>query len=549
MPFASPEEARANWLRGLAEQEVPLSREILAAYGRTRAELGTAFQRLQRELDQQAANGPLPAREVRKAASWRAFLDDIRGEFRTLEPEVHRVTREALAGAVNAGAAKALELTLGVARPDAALTIAAGWNRPDPRALRAMAADLTRQVRERIGVGGFAEAASQKVSDLLLAGMAAGYNPTRTARIAAQAFNVPMVWALSHARTAQIYAYRRGSHEGYRANPKIVRGWVWLAACDRRTCPGCFSMHGTRHGHDEELNDHHQGRCCPMPDVAGLSAFQQVESGEERFMQLSADDQRYVMKPRRYAAWQAGRVDFSRMNATYSDPVYGTMRRAATLQEMALGPRGVHVRQLFTGGAQTDEVIQRVLEAIGKVHRVEFTGPKITIETADLMALYGVNADGVYHRGKLLIDQLNTRDIDKYWTLSHEIGHVVDHRVLGTGQRWGTDGRIEANHPLYGWYSAVEQSAAWRRLQRESINPALHSYDVDEIKYNLEVRELWARSYQQYIANSVASPLLIQRIDAIRSSPGWGNDTYWDEADFAAIRAEIDSLFRGRGLR
>ena len=326
MAFETWEEARDDWLRTLAAQDAPLAREIQDAYASTRRALDRALADMQRKL---AASGVTTRAQVRRSEAWEAFNRKTAREFATLEGVLQDVTAAGVDGSAGLGADAAQRLVQGLARDP----LAFGWNRPDPAALRAMSDRLKGQLAQQIGVGKFANASSQKVADLFLAGMAQGYNPRRIAALATQIFNVPAAWALSHARTAQIYAYRDGTLEGYRANSNIVRGWIWAASLDSRTCPSCWSMHGTKHAHGETLNDHHLGRCCAIPDL-GINSVVNVIDGETAFARLSAEDQRKVMGPTVWQGWKDGKVDFKAMSREYRDETYGTMRRAASAKEL-----------------------------------------------------------------------------------------------------------------------------------------------------------------------------------------------------------------------
>lgn len=135
--------------------------------------------------------------------------------------------------------------------------------------LRGSHAEMMRQLDRivnseafRASVARFGANIGSKASDLLLYGLAQGYNPRRTASILSNYIDsVPRVWAETTARTAQLYAYRRASHETYRANADVVTGWIWWSARDARTCLSCLSLHGQKFPLGEELNDHHRGRC------------------------------------------------------------------------------------------------------------------------------------------------------------------------------------------------------------------------------------------------------------------------------------------------
>jgi hypothetical protein len=136
------------------------------------------------------------------------------------------------------------------------------------------------------------------------------------------------------ARTAQAYSYRGASHALYRANDDIVEGWVWIAALDARVCLSCISQHGTFHRNDETLNDHHRGRCTAAARVVGTRLFDGMRTGPEWFDQQPEAVQRSMMGPGMFDAYRRGAFGWPDVSVTYSDAVYGSMRRAATLKEL-----------------------------------------------------------------------------------------------------------------------------------------------------------------------------------------------------------------------
>jgi hypothetical protein len=145
------------------------------------------------------------------------------------------------------------------------------------------------------------------------------------------------------ARTVQLWSARRGALEVYKANADIVKGWIWSASLDATVCMACVAMNGTFHELDEILNDHHNGRCAMVPVTntwadLGFASGQEVtagiQSGQDWFDNLPASEQSKRMGPAMFAAYQDGAFEFSQLSATYSDDVYGQMRREASLNEL-----------------------------------------------------------------------------------------------------------------------------------------------------------------------------------------------------------------------
>lgn len=170
---------------------------------------------------------------------------------------------------------------------------------------------------------------------LLLNGMTRGVNPAALVRQARDYVSGRPYYDLARLmRTTQLWSARRGTLAGFQASSGAVQGWEWACALDLRTCVGCWSMHGTRHGLNEMLNDHHNGRCAMVPFTAYSAP---MASGEAEFSQLSAEDQRRVMGNGAWQAWRDGAFGFSQMNETYQYAPFGEMRRERSLAGL-IGP-------------------------------------------------------------------------------------------------------------------------------------------------------------------------------------------------------------------
>ena len=223
--------------------------------------------------------------------------------------------------------------------------LALEWARLDPKAIYNLYGfldpdgPLFAQIRLQ-----FSQDVAEEVRQVMVSGYIQGMNPVRIAGLIRQATGSGLTWALNMARTANIWAYRVATHQNYLNNSKIVRGWYWMAALDRRVCLGCVAQHGSLHPLTEILNDHHLGRCFPVPVLAtyadlGIEGVAepsplQITRGEDWFKALPAKDQREMMGPAMYKAWQSGAFDFGQLSKTYTSPVYGLMQREASLKEI-----------------------------------------------------------------------------------------------------------------------------------------------------------------------------------------------------------------------
>jgi len=182
------------------------------------------------------------------------------------------------------------------------------------------------------------------IGEKVMTGLALGYGPRKVQGIIRQAFGAGLDWSMTATRTSMLYAYRSATAASYAANPELVRNWKWGAALDQRTCMSCIALHGTVHPPTEILNDHHNGRCRMIPITPtyrelGIDVDEPVGrtpqlTGEQWFRQQPEETQRAMMGDDAYDAWRSGRFDLREYTIAYTDEVYGTMLREATLGEL-----------------------------------------------------------------------------------------------------------------------------------------------------------------------------------------------------------------------
>lgn len=136
-------------------------------------------------------------------------------------------------------------------------------------------------------------------------------------------------------------------------------------------------------------------------------------------------------------------------------------------------------------------------------------------------------------------------------TLAHEIGHFLDHRAFGDVADLAT----RAGDPAFAdWRATADASAHVQQLRTAARTGTivrngvrLRSIDVGYVRYLLQPHEVWARSYAQYVAEVSGNPAMLAEIARELGSARY--PTQWAQADFAPIRAAIDTLFRSRGWR
>jgi len=170
-----------------------------------------------------------------------------------------------------------------------------------------------------------------RLRQVIIDSVLSGKNPKDLARlIVEEGFGMSLTDALRMARTLQLYAYRDATLLNYQENSDIIKGWVWSSALiPGRTCMSCVNMHGTIHGLDETLNDHHNGLCAMLP-LVGENPIK--INGAEWFARLPKKTQIEMMGQSKYDAWKAGTIDISDMTHIREDPVYGEMRGEKSLK-------------------------------------------------------------------------------------------------------------------------------------------------------------------------------------------------------------------------
>lgn len=175
---------------------------------------------------------------------------------------------------------------------------------------------------------------ADEVTRAIVEGVGLGYNPRKIAKQIENAYGQGLTNALRMTRTVQLYSYREASRASYIANEDVLEGWYWGARLDSSTCISCISQHGTLHPLTERLNDHHNGRCAMIPAVKGFPPPLSMQ-GEEWFNKQSEADKVRQMGKGMYEAYKAGKFSFSDISGTHKDEIYGDMRVARPLKDLA----------------------------------------------------------------------------------------------------------------------------------------------------------------------------------------------------------------------
>jgi hypothetical protein len=166
----------------------------------------------------------------------------------------------------------------------------------------------------------------------IVEGVASGFNPKKIAGLIQDAFGGGLTDALRNMRTVQLWSYRDSARANYMASDGIVTGWIWWAELDELTCEACVAEHGSIHPLDEQLDGHYNCRCAALPYIEGLT--EPTQTGEEWYNTLTEAQQKDLLGPGKYAAFQEGKFQFSQLSKQTPNEVYGSMRVATPLKDL-----------------------------------------------------------------------------------------------------------------------------------------------------------------------------------------------------------------------
>lgn len=121
----------------------------------------------------------------------------------------------------------------------------------------------------------------------------------------------------------------------------------------------------------------------------------------------------------------------------------------------------------------------------------------------------------------------------------HEVGHYIDSRLLGTGI--DSSG---ANIPD-SLYQLMKNSPTMQAVRADEFR--VLEGDAQMRNYFLQGREMFARAFDQYVAERSGDPELLARIERVLDDPLLSFQ-YWPHDEFEPIRAEITRILRERDL-
>lgn len=188
-----------------------------------------------------------------------------------------------------------------------------------------------------------APGAADAVKQTLFSGVIQGIGAKALAREVHNSLGGNMARSLLIARTETLRAYRESSQRFYEANDDVVSGWKWISACNARTCPVCWAMHGSLHSNTEQFTSHPGCRCTPVP-VTDISP--PLKTGPARFAATPEQQQLKVLGPLKFDAYHAGRISLQDLVGTSTNKRWGMSLRERSLKDALAAPRGEKLPKL-----------------------------------------------------------------------------------------------------------------------------------------------------------------------------------------------------------
>jgi SPP1 gp7 family putative phage head morphogenesis protein len=328
-------ETADSFRASLLKRERAAASQMVRAYGLSWQRIQIQLARLTKQIEQARARGEdvnqyWLLRQERYFALNAQVLAELQRFIKFAEPTII-AEQKAAVEAAQQQAATLMSKATGEARAEGS------FNKLSPLAVERMvgfAGDGSplRTLLNKLGAD-----AALRVSDALTQAVALGYNPRKTAAQIRAALGGNLARALLISRTETIRAHREASRQTYLANSDVVEGWQWVAALGPRSCPVCWAMHGTIHPLTEPLASHPACRCTSIP-IVDLSAPSRVKPGAEEFARLSEAEQRQILGPGKFAAYNAGKLPLENLVGFRRDPQWGPVRFERSLSAAKTGP-------------------------------------------------------------------------------------------------------------------------------------------------------------------------------------------------------------------
>lgn len=324
------ERAVARFRAAMARRDAAAVAELTRAYAQASRALADALGELYARMAAAAEAGEtVPLHWLLERERLDAIERSLREAVREAVGPAYTRTAADIGAAARLGASSAAslyELLMGAPIPPGrALSV---------RAIEQLAATLTQGSPLRALFDALPGQAGAQARAILIQSVGRGRNPKDTARRLRDALDGNRARAATIARTESHRAFRSAQLEQYALNTDALAGWIWICACDFRSCAVCISMHGSVHPMTEPFGSHPNCRCSPAPLPRTLPP--KVEPGADVFAGWSDRQQLAVLGPGKFEAYHDGRLALADLVGERNDPRWGLVRYERSLGALGL---------------------------------------------------------------------------------------------------------------------------------------------------------------------------------------------------------------------
>lgn len=310
-------QAITKFRNGLLKAEAASAQRLVNAYGNLFRKLQDDIRALEADI---ADLGEHPTRgQVAKLSRYQALLKQTTEQMNkyaaTLETEVSVLRQQAIQDALKQNKTL-VQAALPTLPQSVQATIMASFNRLNPQAIETLLGALAKDSPLTAILDSYGADAAAQISDVILQGVALGYNPTKVASRITQMMGGNLTRALTISRTEMLRAYRTANIANYQANSDIVKGWKWSSTQDRVCCLACLALDGQEFPLSESYMPAHPNcRCAPTPITVsykdlGLDVPEQParQTASEWFDELPDNEKEGFFSKAGWSAYQDGAV-------------------------------------------------------------------------------------------------------------------------------------------------------------------------------------------------------------------------------------------------
>lgn len=307
--------------QALIQREAQAARQMVAAY----EAIIERLERDQKRLWLQLQGQEISEWQLRRDARFKALIAQAERELAMYARFTKDLTENRQYNELYTGADDAAALV------DTA-TVGASFNRLPVGAIENLVGVLRDESPLASVLKEFAGTNAGRIKDVLLQGVAAGWNPRKIAAEFRRGLELPRARALMIARTESLRAYRLATQETYKANSDIIRKWQWVASKSRRTCLNCLSRDGSLWELEKPLPAHPSCRCVAIPVLTKTPPPR--ETGAQWFERQSATVKQELMGIRAFELYERGEISLKDFEGRKEDARWGVTTYQRSLREI-----------------------------------------------------------------------------------------------------------------------------------------------------------------------------------------------------------------------